>query len=123
MNAAELARSMHAAKSDIDAAMREWNQRILADAQADDEMRRAKAREWLKARESDNKATVGTLEAIVDLATSDVQRQARLAEGLKRSAQGAFDAKKQWLSSLQSLASLSKAEAQLARWEPSEVAS
>jgi hypothetical protein len=60
------------------------------------------------------------IEAMVDLETADVQMSARLAEGLKRTAGMAVDAKKQWLSALQSLASLTKAEAQLAAWEPRE---
>lgn len=123
MNAADLARSMHAAKSDIDAALIEWRRCIEEDAAADDEMRRAKAKAYIAAREQAPKATVGILEAMVDLETADVQRRARHAEGLKRSAAGAFEAKRQWLSSVQSLASAFRAEAQLAKWEPSEVAS
>lgn len=121
MNAVELSRSMHQAKTEIDGALTEWQRCIAQDAVADDEMRRAKARSYIACKERDPKATVGLLEAMVDLETADTQRAARLAEGLKRSAAGAFDSKKQWLSALQSLASLTKAEAQLAAWEPREV--
>jgi len=124
VNAGELARAMHAAKSEIDAALEQWRAAIAEDAVADDEMRRAKARSYLTTREQlGGKATVSAIEAAVDLETADAQKRARLAEGLKRSAQGAFDGKKQWLSALMTLASVTKAEAQLARWEPSEVAS
>jgi hypothetical protein len=79
------------------------------------------ARATISCREQQPKATVGVIEAMVDLETADVQMAARLAEGLKRTAGMAVDAKKQWLSALQSLASLTKAEAQLAAWEPREV--
>ena len=123
MSAADLARQLHAAKNDIDEALENWRKWIESDAIADDEMRRAKARAYVACKEQNPKATVGVLEAMVDLETADAQKRARLAEGLKRSAAGAFEAKRQWLSSLQSLASLTKAEAQLAKWEPSEVAS
>lgn len=123
MNAAELARALHAAKSDVDAAMDNWLERIREDADADDTARRAKARAYVALREKQPKSTVGLLEAMVDLETADAQKAARLADGLKRAAAQAVDGKKQWLSALQSLASLTKAEAQLAAWEPREVAS
>lgn len=123
MNAAELARAMIEAKADLDAAFGTYHDAIRADADADDRSRRARARSWIESKEQAPKATVGMIEAMVDLETSDAQREARLAEGLKRSAGMAVEAKRQWLSSLQSLASLTKAEAQLAAWEPREVAS
>lgn len=124
MNLPELTKRMLAAKSEIDEAMRTYEQAIREDADADDVARRQKARAYLTCREQlGGKATVGAIEAAVDLETSEVQMQARLAEGLKRSAAQALEGKRQWLSALQSLASLTKAEAQLARWEPAEVTS
>jgi len=123
MNVTEFTAALYNGKRDIDAAFVEYDARIHEDAEADDIARREKAKAYLRARETmTGKPTVDEVRAWVDLETSIVQRQARLAEGLKRSAGMAVDAKKQWLSALQSLASLTKAEAQLAKWEPSEVA-
>lgn len=122
MNAAELARSLHAAKSEIDAALKDYAEAIQADAVADKQARIDKAQAYVSIREKHPKATVGLMEAMVDLETAEVQKGARLAEGLKRSAAQAVESRRQWLSALQSLASLTKAEAQLAKWEPSEVA-
>src|SRR5262245_50158318 len=122
VNAHEIAGAMLTAKRDVDAAFDEYRRCITLDAEADDTRRRAMARATITCRESQPKATVGVIEAMVDLETADVQKAARLAEGLKRSAGMAVEAKRQWLSSLQSLASLTKAEAQLAAWEPKEVA-
>jgi len=121
MNAAELQAALYAAKQEVDDAFGEFRLAIEFDAIRDDEKRRAMARATIACREQDPKATVGVIAAMVDLETADVQKHARLAEGLKRSAGMAVDAKKQWLSALQSLASLTKAEAQLAAWEPREV--
>lgn len=124
MNVAELTTRMVRAKADIDQALAEWHQRISEDAIADDDCRRAMARAYLTSKEQlGGKATVPQINAAVDLETAELQKKARMAEGLKRSAAAAFDSKKQWLSALQSLASLSKAEAQLAAWEPRETAS
>lgn len=117
MNAAELSRAMFAAKQEIDAAMTEYDRCIRADAEADRNAKIAKASAYLGAS-----GPVQQRQAHVDQATADVQYQARLAEGLKRSAGQAVESKRQWLSALQSLASLTKAEASLAKWEPSEVA-
>lgn len=124
MNAAELSRTLHAAKRDVDDALDLYTKRIREDADADDTARRAKARSYLTTREQlGGKATVSAIEAAVDLETADAQKAARMAEGLKRAAGMNVDAKKQWLSALQSLASLTKAEAQIAAWEPREVQS
>jgi len=121
MNASEFARALYAAKHEIDEAIQECQRAVREDAEADDEARRAMSRAYLTTREQlGGKATVSAIEAAVDLETSDLQRKARLAEGLKKSAFAALDAKKQWLSALQSQASLEKAEAQLARWEGAE---
>ena len=124
MNAAEMTKALYDAKREIDAAFVTYSTAIAHDADADDRARRAKARAYLTTREQlGGKATVSAIEAAVDLETADAQKSARLAEGLKRSAGMAVDAKKQWMSALQSLASLTKAEAQIAAWEPREVAS
>src|SRR5262245_62357182 len=112
MNAAEIAGAMLTAKRDVDSAFDEYRRCITLDAEADDTRRRAMARATITCRDSQPKATVGVIEAMVDLETADVQKAARLAEGLKRSAGMALEGKRQWLSSLQSLASLKKAEAQ-----------
>jgi uncharacterized protein YjcR len=121
MNAAELTQALYSAKREVDMAFEVYREAIANDAICDDKRRRAMARATISCREQQPKATVGVIEAMVDLETADVQMSARLAEGLKRTAGMAVDAKKQWLSALQSLASLTKAEAQLAAWEPREV--
>ena len=121
MNAAELTQALYSAKREVDLAFEVYREAIANDAICDDKRRRAMARATISCREQQPKATVGVIEAMVDLETADVQMSARLAEGLKRTAGMAVDAKKQWLSALQSLASLTKAEAQLAAWEPREV--
>jgi hypothetical protein len=118
VNVAELASRMTSAKRDIDEAFDTYEKAIIEDAEADRAAKIAKASAYLAAS-----GPVAERQASVDQTTADVQYRARLAEGLKRSAGMAVDSKKQWLSALQSIASLSKAEAQLAKWEPSEVAS
>jgi hypothetical protein len=122
VNAAELTKALYDAKLEMDAAFVAYSQAIANDAGADDAARRAKARAYLTTREQlGGKATVSAIEAAVDLETADAQKAARMAEGLKRAAGMNVDAKKQWMSALQSLASLTKAEAQIAAWEPREV--
>src|SRR4030095_6138313 len=121
MNAHELAQSMLTAKKEIDDALDEYRTAIHFDAEAFDNCKRAMARAYVTNRESQPKATVGIIEGMVHLETADHQKAARLQEGTKRAAGLAVEAKRQWLSSLQSLASLTKAEAQLAAWEPREV--
>lgn len=122
MNAAELEAALYAAKTESDAAFEQFRQAIRDDAEADDVKVRAVARAYISCREQAPKATVAVLDSMVDLETADVQKAARMAEGLKRSAQMAADASVRWLSSLQSIASLSKEEAKIAAWEPREVA-
>jgi hypothetical protein len=116
VNAAELARQMLEAKAAIDAALEEYQRCIFADAKAYKEAKMATASAYLA-----TEGTVQAREAHVDQSTAEVQTASRLATDLKRSAGLAVDAKKQWLSALQSIASLTKAEAQLAAWEPREV--
>jgi hypothetical protein len=121
MNAHELAEAMLNAKRDIDEAIEDYRTAIHFDAEAFDNCKRAMARAYVTNREQQPKATVGIIEAMVDLETADHQKAARLQEGTKRAAGLAVEAKRQWLSSLQSLASLTKAEAQLTAWEPRKV--
>jgi hypothetical protein len=64
----------------------EYGRSIEEDAIADDEAARAKTRAYVTCKEQQPKATVALLEAMVDLETADVERRARHAEGLKRSA-------------------------------------
>jgi hypothetical protein len=118
MNAAELSKSLFAAKKEIDAALTEYESAIYEDAEADRVAKIAKSSAYLS-----SSGTAGERQAYTDQATSEVQYKARLAEGLKRSASQAVESKRQWLSALQSLASLTKAEAQLSKWSPSEVES
>ena len=115
-DAASLARSMFDAKRDIDDALTAYQVAIAEDAEADRASKVAKASAYLAAS-----GPVAERQAHVDQTTADVQYRARLAEGLKRSAGQTVESRRQWLSALQSLASLTKAEAQLAKWEPSEV--
>jgi hypothetical protein len=127
VNAAELARALFDAKSDVDAAVAAYEQAIRDDAEADDTARRAKARAYLTCREAaikadGSRATVAHIEALVDLETADQQKAARMAEGLKRSAGEALKAAMAWMGALQSLAASDRAEAALAKWEPREVA-
>jgi len=116
VTAADLARTLYAAKREVDAALAEYDRAIREDAEADRAARVAKASAYLAAS-----GPVAERQAHVDQTTADLQHRARLAEGLKRSASSAVESRRQWLSALQSLASLQKAEAALARWEPSEV--
>jgi hypothetical protein len=122
MNAAELTQALYAAKQEVDDAFEEFRLAINFDAIAHDEMVRAVAKARITSREQQPKATVGIIDALVDLETAELQKRARLQEGMKRSAQMAVEAKRQWLSSLQSLASLTREEAKLAAWEPRETA-
>lgn len=118
VNAIELARQLVDAKREIDAALEQYEEAIYADAEADRAAKLAKATAYLAAS-----GPVAERQAQMDEATADVQYKARLAEGLKRAAAQTVESKRQWLSALQSLASLTRAEAALARWEPSEVSS
>jgi len=118
VNAADLTKSLFAAKRDIDQALEAYEKAIIEDAEADRVAKIAKSSAYLS-----SSGTAGERQAYTDQATSEVQYKARLAEGLKRSAAQAVESKRQWLSALQSLASLTKAEAALAKWSPSEVES
>jgi hypothetical protein len=118
MNAAELAEAMHTAKRDIDAALLEYDRAIREDAEADKQAKISHSSAYLA-----SSGTAGERTAWADKGSVDERYKPRLADGLKRSAAQAVESKRQWLSALQSLASLTKAEAQLAKWEPSEVAS
>jgi hypothetical protein len=123
MNAAELAQAMLAAKADMDRTMSGYEQAIRRDAEANDISRREVAKAFLRAREHlSGKPTVDEVRAWVDVETAIVQREARMAEGLKRSGGMAVENARQWLSALQSLGSLTRAEAQIAAYEPREVA-
>ena|SRR5918996_5858890 len=117
MNSAELHRAMITAKDDVDNALRQYENAIIADANADRKMRIAKSTAYLA-----SSGTAGERAAHTDKAAIDEIYQARLAEGLKRSAGQAVEAKRQWLSALQSLSAADRAEAQLARWESRETA-
>lgn len=122
MNAAEMTMEMLAARASIDEAFDAYHAAILEDADADRAEKLAKATAYITVREQrEGKPPVAEIEAWVDQATADVQRRARLAEGRKRAAYLLVEYRRDVLSSLQSLASLTKAEAQLARWEPAEV--
>lgn len=123
MNAYEFARATLDAKTEMDATIAAFEDAINEDAKADDDKRRAMARAFVECRERvGGKPTVAHLEALVDLETSEQQMAARMAEGRKRAAAMHVEGARQWMSILQSLASLTKAEAQIAAYEPREVA-
>jgi hypothetical protein len=122
MNAAELSRAMLDAKADCDDAITVYRTAIVEDAEAADQARRAKARAYVTCREKAPKATVAILDAMVDLETSDAQLAARMADGRRNAALEVVRNARQWLSALQSLAAAQRAEAQLAAYEPREVA-
>jgi hypothetical protein len=122
MNAAEMTVAMLAARQDIDDAFEAYRQAIEDDADADRTAKVAKATSYATVKSQfEGRPTVSEIEARVDLATADVQHRARLAEGRKRAAYLAVEYRRDVLSSLQSLASLTKAEAQLANFGPREV--
>ena len=81
MNAAELGRAMLEAKSEIDAALREYELRIHADAEADKLAKLAHASAYLRLG-----GTAGERNAYADKGSVDERYKARLADGLKRSA-------------------------------------
>lgn len=113
MNAGELERALYDAKREVDAALEEYNRAIREDAEADKQAKISHASAYLA-----SSGTAGERSAYADKGSVDERYRARLAEGLKRSAASAVESKRQWLSALQSLASLTKAEAQLAKWGP-----
>jgi len=122
VNAADLTQELFAAKYAIDAALRAYEEAITEDADADRASRLATSSSYITMKSQlEGKPSVAEIEAHVDQATADVQHRARMAEGLKRAASQTVESRRQWLSALQSLASLTKAEAQLAKWEPTEV--
>lgn len=118
MNAAEYARALIAARREIDEAFEAWRKAIIDDANADRNAKVARATAIVGL--ADVKMTVPEREARADLATADVQYEAKVKEGLRRSAEKAVDSRVRWLMSLQSQASLEKSEAQLAKWGASE---
>ena len=121
MNAAEMTVAMLAARTDIDEAFEAYREAIQEDADADRAEKLAKATAYTTIRADVGKATVQEMEARIDMVTADIQHRARLAESRKRAAYLAVEYRRDVLSSLQSLASLTKAEAQLANFGPREV--
>jgi len=121
MNAAELTVAMLAARAEIDDAFEAYRKAIEEDADADRAEKLAKATAYTTIRTEIGKATVLEMEARIDMATADIQHRARLAEGRKRAAYLLVEYRRDVLSSLQSIASLTKAEAQLDAWQPREV--
>jgi hypothetical protein len=124
MNAAEMTIAMLTARAEIDGAFDEYRAAILEDADADRAAKLAMATSYVTVKSQiEGRPTVAEVEARVDQATADVQHRARLAEGRKRAAHLNVQYRQGVLSSLQSLASLTKAEAQIAAYEPREVQS
>ena len=99
------------ALTELDGRTREW-------AEADRAWRRARAESY--ARQKGFPGTVPEKEAVVEMETADGRYEAQLAEGLKVSALEAVRSRRTQLSAIQTLVSLSKAEAELARWGPTE---
>ena len=114
MNAAELARAMLEAKSEIDHALREYDVRIREDAEADKQAKLSHASAYLAPRAPPGNGTPTPTRAP---STSDTRRGWPKGSSGRRPRR--WMSKRQWLSALQSIASLTRAEAQLAKWEPS----
>ena len=124
MNQYDLAKAMLDAKAEVDAAIAAYVEAIRADADAEDRERRAKAKAYVEVREElGGKPTVAHIEALVDERTAELQKRARLAEGFRRAASMRVDAGRSWLSALQSIAAMARAEAELAKWTPRELES
>lgn len=121
MNAAEMNLQMIAARAEIEKAFDAYYAAIDEDADADRAEKLAKSTSYTTIRADVGKVTVQEMEARVDMATADIQHRARLAEGKKRAAYLLVEYRRDVLSSLQSLASLTKAEAQFANFGPREV--
>jgi hypothetical protein len=85
-------------------------------AEADLTYRRANARAMI--RQKGEKGTVPEKQAIADLEVAEVRYAAQLAEGLKIAALEAVRSRRAQLGAVQSLVSLAKSEADLAKWGP-----
>jgi hypothetical protein len=113
MNAAELYREMTEVRGQLEQAQDEHGRRIRESAEADRTARVAKSSAYLAAS-----GPVEERKAHVDQTTSDVQYEAKLAEGLAQSALEAIRSRRQVLSALQSISAALREEAHLARYEP-----
>lgn len=124
MNAHELSMQMLQTVRDLRAAQQDLEQCSREYARAEKAYRLHKAKSYLSA----HGGTVAEREAhaetnVIDNATLADARFARdLAEGLKVSSLEAVRSHRGVLSALQSLAAVERAEAELARFEPREVA-
>lgn len=116
MNAGEFAQAMLQAKADCDAAFAEQLEWIKNDAAADRAFKIAWAAAYIA-----SSGTVAERAAYCEKSTAEDRYKAKVAEGLRRSAYQAVEYRIRCLSLLQSLASLTKAEANLVAWEPREV--
>src|SRR5262245_15105781 len=117
MNAHDLAAAMISAKTDLDQALIDHRQAVLDWTQADQVMRIAKATAFLA-----SSGTVGERNAYMDKATAGEQAKAEMLKGWAVNALEAIRSRRQVLSALQSLAAAQRAEAELARYEPRELA-
>jgi hypothetical protein len=114
----------------------EWNRQLLdasvkldeAHEQLDTRVRNAAEsnRKWRLARAEayvrmkGKPGTVPEKQSLIEMETATEQYEAELNEGLHRAASEAVKSRRQQLSAVQSLVSLAKSEADLAKWGPSE---
>jgi 2-hydroxychromene-2-carboxylate isomerase len=118
-NAHELMRMMIVARRQIDEALQGLRQAIKDEAQAELEISKSWSAAYVAV--ADEK-TVGERDAKARKATAEEQYRYTLAKGMTRHASKLLDSRMAWLSALQSAASAMRREAELARWEPREVA-
>lgn len=109
----QLVEMMIEASRALDAAQRDLEERVRAEAHSEAEYRKARASAYLA-----TSGTVGEREAHVDKAVATERYAAHLAEGLAKSALENVRSKRGQLSALQSIANALKEEAMFARTGP-----
>lgn len=110
----------------IDAGVDALRAQARALAVAENEYRKARAEAWLKcpndppevARGRTREWTASRREAWVDAHTADLRMERDIAEGLRRAALEAINARRTQLSALQSLLNAHRAEAEFVRTAP-----
>lgn len=123
MSAAEQARELHALSDALDDALEEYRRRGPEAVEASHAHKLARANHTVRIMASTiPKPLAAVLEAMVFLATADLDREAEMSKTLRDTAKQAIDVKKQRLMAVQGLMSLEKAEAQLSRYESRETA-
>lgn len=113
MNAAQLTEQLLAVVSDLRASMADLYTRSREFAEAEKNYKRAKATAYLASH-----GTVAEREAHAEEAVNEARYKRDMAEGLKQSALEATRGNRAILSAFQSLAALTRAEAELANYGP-----